>query len=154
MRWLRAELERFWPGAIALFQKLDSRISLAFLARYPSPQDARGLGEKRLAAFLKAQRYSGHRSPGELLERLRSAPTGRAREIEMLTRRSIVQCLTRTQTVMVEQISELESEIADALHSHPDGEIFSSFFRSPESVICAATPALRDRRLTCPLPAP
>ena len=136
---LRAELERFWPGPIGLFQKLDSPISLAFLARYPSPKDARGLGEKRLAAFLEAQRYSGHKSPGELLGRLRSAPTGRAGEIEMLTRRSIVQCLTRTLALMVEQISELESEIADALHAHPDGEIFSSFFRSPDAVVCAAT---------------
>ena len=51
---LRAELERFWPGPIGLFADLDSPISLAFLARYPSPADARGLGVKRLAAFLKA----------------------------------------------------------------------------------------------------
>jgi transposase len=30
---LRAELERFWPGPIGLFTKLDSPISLAFLER-------------------------------------------------------------------------------------------------------------------------
>ena len=46
---LRAELERFWPGPIGLFSDLDSPISLAFLERYPSPADARGLGEQRLA---------------------------------------------------------------------------------------------------------
>src|SRR5271154_988405 len=51
---LRAELERFWPGPIGLFSALDSPISLAFLARYPSPGDTSGLGEKRLGAFLKA----------------------------------------------------------------------------------------------------
>ncbi|MFL5865402.1 MAG: transposase [Solirubrobacteraceae bacterium] len=39
---LRAELERFWPGLIRLFFDLDSPISLAFLARYPSPEHARG----------------------------------------------------------------------------------------------------------------
>jgi hypothetical protein len=37
---LRAELERFWPGPVGLFQKLDSPISLAFLERYPSPAAA------------------------------------------------------------------------------------------------------------------
>jgi hypothetical protein len=42
---LRAELERCWPGPIGPFSALDNRISLAFLTRYPSPQDARGLGE-------------------------------------------------------------------------------------------------------------
>jgi transposase len=39
---LRAELERCWPGPIGVFRNLDSAISLAFLARYPSPEDAGG----------------------------------------------------------------------------------------------------------------
>jgi hypothetical protein len=77
--------------------------------------------------------------PVILLERLRSAAAGRAGEIETRRRRSIVLRLTRTLEVMVKQIGELESEIADALDAHPDGEIFSSFFRSRDSVICAAT---------------
>ena len=55
---LRAELERFWPGPIGLFSALDSRISLAFLERYPSPADAHGLGQARLQAFLARERYS------------------------------------------------------------------------------------------------
>jgi hypothetical protein len=54
---LRAELERFWPGPLALFSHLHGRISLAFIERYPSPADARGLGEARLAAFLARERY-------------------------------------------------------------------------------------------------
>jgi transposase len=136
---LRAELERCWPGPIGLFRNLDSTISLAFLARYPSPQDARGLGEKRMAAFLKAHRYTNHKTPAQLLERLRSAPTGRAGEIEARTRRQIVLHLVGTLQVMVDQIRQLEAEIAQALRAHPDGEIFQSFFRSPDAVICAAT---------------
>src|SRR5450432_3461867 len=125
---LRAELERFWPGPVGLFSSIDSPISLAFLARYPSPHDARGLGEKRLAAFLKAHHYTNRKTAAQLLERLRSAAAGRAGEIETRRRRSIVLHLTRTLAVMVEQIGELESEIADALDVHPDGEIFRSFF--------------------------
>jgi hypothetical protein len=70
---LRAELERFWPGPIGLFSDLDSQISLAFLTRYPSPDDTRGLGEQRMAAFLKTQHYSARKTPAQLLERLRSA---------------------------------------------------------------------------------
>ena len=79
---LRAELERFWPGPIGLFSAIDSPISLAFLARYPSPPDARGLGEKRMAAFLKAQHYSSRKTAAELLDRVRSAAAGRAGEVE------------------------------------------------------------------------
>jgi transposase len=136
---LRAELERFWPGPVGLFSQLDSPISLTFLARYPSPGDARGLGERRLAAFLKAHRYTNRKTAAQLLERLRSAPAGRAGELETARRRSIVLRLTRTLQMMVEQIRELEREIGEALDAHPDGEIFRSFFRSPDAVICAAT---------------
>ena len=136
---LRAELERFWPGPVGLFSAIDSPISLAFLTRYPSPHDARGLGEKRMAAFLKAHRYNNSKTAAQLLARLRSAPCGRAGEIETRTRRQIVLHLTRTLQTMTEQIRELEAEIAEALRAHPDGEIFRSFFRSPNSVICAAT---------------
>src|SRR5947199_2985862 len=73
---LRAELERFWPGPIGLFTKLDSPISLAFLERYPSPADVRGMGEQRLAGFLARRRYCGGQKPAELLAKLRRAPEG------------------------------------------------------------------------------
>ena len=123
---------------MGLFSDLDSPISLAFLARYPSPKDTRGLGEKRLAAFLKAQHYTNRKTAAQLLERLRSAPAGHVGEHELVARRSIVVRLVGTLQVMVKQISELEAEIAEALDAHPDGAIFRSFFRGP-SVICPAT---------------
>jgi hypothetical protein len=59
---LRAELQRFWPGPVGLFSAIDSPISLAFLARYPSPGYARGLGGKRVAALLKAQHDSSRKT--------------------------------------------------------------------------------------------
>ena len=64
---LHAELEAFWPGADRLFCKIASPIALAFLERYPSPRDARGLGEKRLARFLARHGYCGGKSAAELL---------------------------------------------------------------------------------------
>jgi hypothetical protein len=81
-----------------------------------------------MGAFLKTQRYSGHKTPAELLARLRSAPAGRAGEIETRARRSVVRGLVGTLQMMVGQIAELESEISRALDAHPDGEIFRSFF--------------------------
>ena len=65
---LRAQLDSFWPGAAAIFANIDSAISLSFLERYPTPVHARGLGQKRMAAFLKRNGYSEGRSPEELLE--------------------------------------------------------------------------------------
>lgn len=136
---LRAELERFWPGAVEIFADLDSPISLAFLERYPSPTDARGLGAKRLAQFLARHHYCGRKDPAELLARLRNAPTGRAAELEADARRGLVLALVAALKPIVEQIRLLTSEIAHALRAHPDGEIFLSFFKDPKSVITAAT---------------
>jgi transposase len=136
---LRAELERFWPGAAHIFADVDSPIALRFLERYPAPRDAHALGEQRLAAFLARAGYCGRRTPTELLARLRRAPAGRAGDLEAEARRGIVLALVATLRVLVARITELEREIAHALRAHPDGEIFRSLFRDPRSVICAAT---------------
>src|SRR5688572_20381869 len=79
---LRSLLEGFWPGAAAIFADVDAPIALAFVSRYPTPESAARLGEKRLAAFLAQHSYCGRRSPAELLERLHARPRARAGELE------------------------------------------------------------------------
>jgi transposase len=135
---LRAELDRFWPGAVKIFRSLDSPIALAFLQKYPSPVEARALGEQRLAAFLRRQHYSGGKPPRELLRKLRSAPEGRAGELEVHTRRQLVLALVAVLGPLVTQIKTLERQIAQALDEHPDGELFRPLFRDRKSVITAA----------------
>jgi transposase len=135
---LRAELERFWPGAAKIFNKLESPIALAFLQKYPSPIDARALGEQRLAAFLRGQHYSGRKTPAELLAKLRQAPEGRAGEVEMRVRRRLVLSLVAMLRPLTAEIKQLERQIAQALAEHPDGELFRALFRDPNSVLTAA----------------
>ena len=135
---LRAQLEGFWPGAARIFSEVDSPICLCFLERYPSPQDARSLGEKRLTAFLARHGYCGRKSATELLGRLRSAPEGRVGELESEARRAVVLGLVAALKPLLEQIKLLTSEIRGLLAEHPDGEIFRSLFRDPKSVVTAA----------------
>ena len=135
---LRAQLDAFWPGAARVFAEIDSPIALAFLERYPSPADARGLGEKRLEGFLARNSYCGRRSAAELLERLRQAPEGRAGALEAEARRGAVLGLVAALRPIVAQIRELTSQIAGAVRSHPDGQVFLPLFKDPKSVITAA----------------
>jgi transposase len=135
---LHAELEAFWPGADRVFCRIASPIALGFLERYPSPRDARMLGEKRLAGFLARHGYCGGKSAVELLVRLRSAPEGRAEEAEEEARRTVVLSLVAALRPLVEQIGMLDSRIADAVRAHPDGEVFLSLFRNPGSTLTAA----------------
>jgi transposase len=135
---LRAQLEAFWPGAL-VFSDVDSPISLAFLARYPSPADTRGLGPKRLAGFLARHRYCGRRSPEELLERMRQAPRGRAGEMEAEARRAAVLGLVAALSPIVAEIADLTSQIRGALTAHPDAAIFAPLFRDRKTAVCPAT---------------
>jgi transposase len=135
---LRAQLQAFWPGAL-IFSEVDSPISLAFLRRCPSPADAKGLGPKRLAGFLARHRYSGRRSASELLGRMRSAPAGRAGELEAEARRAVVVGLVCALEPIVAELRELTSQIRGALAAHPDATVFGSLFRDPSTAICPAT---------------
>lgn len=100
---LRSQLEAFRPGAARIFSEVDSPIALCFLERYPSRQDARSLGEKRLAGFLARHGYPGGRkSAAELIARLRPAPQGRAGALEAEARRQVVLGLVAALKPLVE----------------------------------------------------
>ena len=133
---LRSLLEGFWPGAAAIFADVDSPIALAFLDRYPTPQSAARLGEKRLAAFLAQHRYSGRRSPAELLARLRAAPEGLAGAAEAEARGEMVRALVAVLAPLVARIAELSARIRHDLAKMEDGRILMSFPRAGQ--ICAA----------------
>jgi transposase len=136
---LRAQLDTFWPGAARIFADIDSPIALAFLRRYPSPGDARGLGEQRLGRFLARYHYCGRRPTSELLARLRAAAGGRADVLESEARRSIVLALVAALEPIVARIAELTSEIRAGLLEHPNGETFRSLFRDPKTAVCPAS---------------
>jgi hypothetical protein len=71
---LGALLDAHWPGAKQLFFRLAAKITLAFLAEFPTPQAAAQLDQAELAAFCRRHADRGGRPPAELWERLRSAP--------------------------------------------------------------------------------
>ena len=118
---------------------MDTQIALAFLKRYPTPVDARGLGEQRLQAFLKRHGYPGRKPARELLSRLRDGAEGRAGELETQARRQVVLALVSALEPTVARISELTIEIRHALQAHPDGQTFRSLFIASDSWLCAAT---------------
>ena len=127
---LRAVLEGFWPGAAQVFADIDSPIALAFLERYPTPEGAEHLGEKRLAAFLGRNSYCGRRTARELLERLRRAPTVIVGEANMEASGEAVRALVTVLVDLVAQIQKLTNAIAHAMRVHPDGAIVMSFPRA------------------------
>ena len=119
---LAALLDEHWPGANAVFGRLDSEIALAFLARYPTPQSAARLGQARLAAFLRRHSYSGRRNPGELLNRLRAAPQP-AQRLDPEIIAELVHAQVRLVRTLLHTLADLERTIAAALETHPKARL-------------------------------
>jgi transposase len=133
---LRGVLESFWPGAAAIFADIDSPIALAFLRRYPTPESAARLGERRLAGFLAQESYCGRRSAAELLARLRAAAPGRAGAAEAEIKGELVRALVGVLAELVARLAKLTARLEHLVADLPDGRILMSFPRAGR--VCAA----------------
>ena len=149
---LRALLERFWPGAAAIFADVASPIALAFLSRYPTPQSAAGLGERRLAQFLKHHAYSGRRSVAELLARVHAAPRSTTSEAETEASGDLVRALVAILTPLGAQVLQLGAAIAAALQQHADGPFLQRLPRSGQIDAAQLLAELGDDRARFPTP--
>jgi transposase len=114
---LAALLGQHWPGAAAIFGRLDSEIALDFLDRFPAPASAARLGEARLTTFLRRHSYCGRRSPSELLARLRQAPRP-AYALDPDVVAELVRAQARLLRTLLASIADLDRAIAATLDQH------------------------------------
>ena len=127
----RALLERHWPGAEAIFARLDSAIALDFLDDYPNPESASRLGEARMAMFCRRHSYCGRRSPAELLERLRAAPSATSvLGAEVVT--ELVGAQVRLLRALLGTIADLDRAIGAALLDHAKASLLAPLPRIGE----------------------
>jgi transposase len=133
---LDSTLQNFWPGAAVIFCDITSPIGLAFLRRYPTPRSAARLNERGLARFCRSNHYSGQRTPGELLARLRSAAPGHVGALTTQAYGEVVLALVNLLEPLVEQLAQLSRRIEHFVESLPDGQIIMSFPRAGR--LCAA----------------
>jgi transposase len=128
---LGALLDAHWPGAKAIFARLDSPIALDFLERYPTPQTAERLGEARLAAFLRRHSYCGRRPPAELLARLRAAPVAVA-GLDPDVLAECVRAQVRLLRALLDTLTDLDRALVAALPEHPKTAMLSPLPRIGE----------------------
>lgn len=127
---LDAMLDAHWPGAKTIFADTESSISLAFLRRYPTAAAATHLGEKRLAAFIAKQGYSGRRPAVDLLARLRHAPAGTSDPVLSNAVHDAVLAFVNVVEALNTAIKDLDKSVVARLGEHPDAKIFTSLPRS------------------------
>jgi len=126
---LRAHLQIVFPAAAALFADVDSAITLAFLSRFTTQEQADWLSPKRLAAWLKSSSYSGNADPAALHARLLAAPRGNAGQ-HAAELAGVTLALVAVLRTLNAQIQALAASIGAQLDAHPDAAIFQSLPRS------------------------
>jgi transposase len=126
---LRAHLQIVFPAAAALFASVDSAITLAFLSRFTTQEQADWLSPKRLAAWLKSVSYSGNADPAVLHARLLAAPRGQAGQHAAVHAGTTLALVAVLRTLNA-QIQALAASIDTQMDAHPDAVIFQSLPRS------------------------
>lgn len=126
---LLANLQQSFPGAVGLFAKLDSAISLSFLERFPTAEKASWLSERRLDAWLRSVGYGGRKTPAQLMDHLSSAPVGLRGGAGVGHGIVTVQLVGALRDVRG-RTEELDRRIAESLELHPDGRVFRSLPRA------------------------
>jgi transposase len=126
---LRAHLQGAFPAATVLFADIDSDITLAFLTRFTTQEQADWLSPRRLAAWLKSAAYSGKKDPSALHARLAAAPRGSAGP-HAAALAEVTLALVAVLRALKTQVKALAASIDAQLADHPDAEIFQSLPRS------------------------
>jgi transposase len=126
---LRAHLQVVFPGSAALFAGIDSAITLAFLSRLTTQEQADWFSPLRLAAWLKSVAYSGRTDPAVLHARLLAAPRGKAGP-HALAHAGTTLALVAVLWALNAQFQALAASIAAQLDAHPDAVIFQSLLRT------------------------
>lgn len=148
---LRAHLRAVFPGAAGLFAEIDSLISLAFLARFPTQDKADWLTPARLGRWLSAAGYSGKVDPAVLHARLTAAPRG-ATGADGQANAVITASLTAVLTSLVTQIKVLSADIGTQLAAHADAHIFTSLPRAGQIRAARLLAEIGDCRAKFPTP--
>jgi transposase len=126
---LRAHLHNVFPAAAALFADIDSPITLAFLSRFTTQEQADWLSPRRMAAWLASVSYTGRADPAVLHARLLAAPRGQTGQHAVVHAGTTV-ALVAVLRALNAQIQALAASIGDQLAAHPDAAIFTSLPRS------------------------
>jgi transposase len=125
---LRAHLETAFPGAVGLFSTLECRLSLAFLAAFPTSAHAAHLDEEAVAAWLATVPSRGGCAPaGVLAARLAAAAPGTG-DPELLA--PLTAAMAGAAGEAAARARAAEAEIAVQLAAHPDGHVFLSLPRA------------------------
>ena len=122
---LTAQLKSYYPIALRLFSRLDHKITLAFLERFPTPEKAAAASLEDLRKFFQKQGYSQQWKVTFIYESLQQPSLRAPKELEEV-HQTIVLSLVPVIRSLRDEIEKLANEIGKEFKHNPAHEIFSS----------------------------
>jgi len=122
---LTTQLKSYYPIALRLFSRLDHKITLAFLDRFPTPEKAAAASLEDLRKFFQKQGYSQQWKVTFIYESLQQPSLRAPKELEEV-HQTIVLSLVPVIRSLRDEIEKLANEIGKEFKHNPAHEIFSS----------------------------
>lgn len=121
---LTSQLKCYYPVALRLFSRLDHKITLAFLERFPTPE-ATATSLEELREFFREQNYSHRWRIDSIYESLQQPSLRAPIEVEEI-HEAVVFSLVAVLRSLVIEIEKLAGKINEEFEHNPAHEIFSS----------------------------
>jgi transposase len=122
---LTTQLKSYYPVALQLFSRLDHKITLAFLERFPTPEKATATSLEELRRFFREQKYSHQWKVESIYESLQQPSLKAPIELEGIHETIVLSLIPVLRSLVVE-IEKLASSINEEFEHNQAHEIFSS----------------------------
>jgi hypothetical protein len=123
---LTACLKEVYPAALGLFSQLQQRSTLAFLAAFPTQQQAAEAGADAIAAVLLRAKHPTARATAARIAGQLQAPQLRADVATARAKARLTQALVAQLQLLVEQIAAYDDAVTALFEAHADRDLFAS----------------------------
>jgi transposase len=149
---LRAVLWRYYPAALSVFSAVDAQITLEFVRRYSTPQDADGLTLAEFKAFARGHHYTHLRQLPARFACLQQPQPEADLDTVLVFKDEAVQLAT-VLLGLVQTKATVLKELQHLFRQHPDAPIFDSLPGAGDLLAPALLAKFGDDRARFPSPA-
>jgi transposase len=123
---LTACRKEVYPVALGPFSQLQQRSTLAFLAAFPTQQQAAEAGTDAIATVLLRAKHPTARAPAARIAGQLQAPQLRADVATARAKARLTQALVAQLQLLVEQIAAYDAAVTALFAAHADRDLFAS----------------------------
>lgn len=121
---IRSCLKDYYPRALECFPKLDQKVTIAFLRRFPTPTALKHTSEQEFAQLLKECRHPQCESKANTLSELAKRKQFHVTRATVRTKSRLMLTLLDQLDLLLKELEQYEKDIDSLVKLHPDSEIF------------------------------